>query len=131
MHSAPIETGTAEMREDDFLIAYEVHEYRLEFRSYEVVYWEYEVGGVTHSMPTFRRHDGTGSGDDTEDIAKAQVFASGSIKWDGCMDMRFDEQEVHILHFCGREDAARLGKMFAGLFSLAIAKIPKAQPDLF
>lgn len=55
-----------------------------------------------------------------EDRAKADVFASGFIKWDGCINLQFDEQDKVMLHFCGKKmilDA--LSELFAALYEAA------------
>lgn len=45
--------------------------------------------------------------DEIDDPDKASTYAHGSIKWDGCIDMAFDEQNECMLHFCGADSAIR------------------------
>ena len=47
--------------------------------------------------------------------SEATPYAHGSIKWDGCSDWFFDEQDECMLHFCNRKMAA------GGLAALANA----------
>lgn len=112
-----VETG----RPRDFLIRVRVHKHFMEFAAYSCV-------GVGDA----RYYDRAGAGcssDITEDVADAQVFLRGSIKWDGCCNIRFDEQDEHMLHFCGRGDAARVGKLIDRLYDIA-AEIPAWDEEL-
>lgn len=53
------------------------------------------------------------------DIGKAQKFLSGHIKWDGCSNMKFDEQETSMLHFCSKVQAQSIGLLMGALYDLA------------
>ena len=46
----------------------------------------------------------------TEDLALADLFASGWVKWNGCSDWRFDTQDRCMIHGCSREDLSRIGE---------------------
>lgn len=58
-----------------------------------------------------------------KDATDAQVFASGSIKWDGCSNFRFDEQDRCMLHGCDREYLVNVGQVLARVHDEALALI--------
>lgn len=45
-------------------------------------------------------------------------FAHGDLRWDGCSNIAFDEQERAMLHSCGRDHAARLGRLLDAIYDL-------------
>lgn len=61
----------------------------------------------------------------TKNIDKAQVFLSGHIKWDGCSNMKFDEQDHVMLHFCKKKSAQDVGKLMGYLYDMAIELMPE------
>lgn len=86
----------------DFRICINVHDYYMDFAAYEV---EGEYGG-------------------RELIISPLKYFSGSVKWDGCANVRFDEQDNVMLHFCGRNDAMRIARLIEKIYDLAEANIP-------
>jgi len=57
--------------------------------------------------------------DGTPDIDKADTWLTGHIKWDGCSNWRFVEQERSMLHFCGKELAMGVGRLFGKMYEIA------------
>lgn len=104
----------------DFLIVGRAEEHRLDFTCYEV------VGQELNGQPgwVFNRNEWETLPDLVSDYREAQPFLSGAIKWDGCANVKFDEQDSTMLHFCGRDDAAKIGKLFNALYDLAEKLIP-------
>jgi hypothetical protein len=51
--------------------------------------------------------------DPTDDLSKADVFAHGHVKWDGCSNWHFDRQDEVMIHGCGRSDLSRIGDVLA------------------
>jgi hypothetical protein len=50
----------------------------------------------------------------------AHRFLSGSIKWDGCFDVRIEPEDgASMPHFCGRKEAVAVGALFDALYDLA------------
>jgi hypothetical protein len=99
----------------------------VDFKAYEIVYcddWDnpksygYYVTGWTSSVETI------------ETIEGAQVYLSGSIKWDGCSNMQFDEQEKAMLHFCGKSNAMNIGTLLERLYDLAAEMMPEHAKDM-
>lgn len=64
----------------------------------------------------------------TSDIEQAQRLLHGSIKWDGCSNIEFD-QEDGALHFCGRRSVVAVGLVLGLLYDLARRVMPKATVD--
>jgi hypothetical protein len=46
-------------------------------------------------------------------VAEAEAYLHGGVKWDGCSDWHFDEQERSMLHACSRSDLMHLGEAMA------------------
>lgn len=51
--------------------------------------------------------------DPVKTLDEADIFLHGSIKWDGCSNWYFDEQDKAMLHGCTRDDLVRFGEMMA------------------
>ena len=47
------------------------------------------------------------------ELKHAPVYAHGTVKWDGCSDWHFDEQDRCCLHGCHRKDLIALGGIMA------------------
>lgn len=50
-----------------------------------------------------------------------EVFLSGSVKWDGCSNFKFDEQDRCMLHCCTRQHMANIGILLVRVHELAEA----------
>lgn len=101
----------------DFCIVAEPEQYLCAFRCYQCVALceglpQYNVAGYVCGM------------DMTDDIEKAQVYLSGEVKWDGCANLQFDEQDNVMLHFCGVEDVRKIGALLERLYEIAAKAIP-------
>ncbi len=44
-----------------------------------------------------------------DNLDEAEPYLHGIVKWDGCSDWHFDEQDRVMLHGCSREDVVRFG----------------------
>lgn len=67
--------------------------------------------------------DNDGRTEGVTDISEASVFMSGSIRWDGCSNLRFDGQDDIMLHFCGKQSAVDVGTLLGRLYDLAADEI--------
>ena len=94
-------------------------------------YMKFEVfehdGRAVDGQRTY--HTKYGCNDYTENTAKAAIFLEGSIKWDGCSDMYFAEQEGVSMHFCGKRDLENVGKLLMNIWNLGGELIPSADED--
>lgn len=92
---------------------------------------EYVMGFECYKIVGFgedneRWYEGLEDSDNTTDIDKAQKYLSGEIKWDGCSNMKFDEQEKCMLHFCGTHRLKQLSGLFKTLYEIAGKEIKHA-----
>lgn len=99
----------------DFYVAAETYECHIEFKSFKIV----SFGETGEAM-----FEGADDGSFpmagwTNDPNEASVFMSGYVKWDGCSDIRFDEQDRCMLHFCGRKQASRIGLLIGEVYKIA------------
>jgi len=103
----------------------EVGDYEIvltEKRSHWLGFKVYKVLGKTESgVKMYNREGYESSPDPVEDRNAAQVFISGSIKWDGCSDMTIEDEP---LHFCGRDDAQEFAALLTAIYDLAAELIP-------
>ena len=113
----------------------EVHDYHLEVKVYEMFVfrdvgeagWDGSETVTPGKCPrgyAFNRADYCSSPDTVYTTDEAQVFLSGSIKWDGCSNLRFDEQDHVMLHFCSRDEAVAVGTLLGRLYDMAKELIP-------
>lgn len=100
--------------------------YHVEFQVYEIS-GEYEDGTVC-----WPRDGGNSNMDAADDIAGAEVYFHGSVKWDGCSNWWFDEQERGVmLHACSRENLTAIGEAMARCWDWTAEILPTAHADLF
>ena len=79
-----------------------------------VDYFIYETEGVeSNGAVWFHKKGSTHCPDPVETIDEAEVFAHGEVKWDGCSNWHFDEQDRCMLHGCSREYLPALGEVLA------------------
>jgi hypothetical protein len=90
------------------------HEHHVEFRVYSVVQMVEPWQG-----PGFQRKDSDVSMDTVQHVEDAEVYIHGSVKWDGCSNWHFDEQDRVMLHFCGEDHATEIGELFKRLYAWA------------
>jgi len=94
----------------------------LEFEVYEVVGFE----GDEDATILFSEKDNHSGGRFTSDIAIAERFADGEVRFDGCANVMFDECQNNVmLHGCSREDMTRIGNLFDVLYDIAIEAMPE------
>ena len=85
-----------------------------EISDYHVDYYIYEQEGImADGKVLFHKKDSDVSPDPVETIDESEVYASGFVKWDGCSNWYFDEQERVMLHGCDKDDLLNLGKILA------------------
>ena len=49
----------------------------------------------------------------------ADVYLHGSVKWDGCSNWYFDQQDRVMLHGCSRADLVNIGEVMAKCWDYA------------
>jgi hypothetical protein len=96
-----------------------IHEYHCDFFVYAII-GENSDGTVYYNKLNYDT-----SLEIVDEISEAQVYLHGSIKWDGCSDWHFDEQDDCMLHFCSVEQAKDIGNLFERMYEYAKNHIPK------
>lgn len=101
-----------------FAMLKETAEHWCEFAVYELL-WLDDDG-----RPVGNKAGSTSSPDPASSLEETQVYLHGSIKWDGCSNWLFDEQDSlpgcqSMLHFCGKQSAMNLGVLMERLYEWA------------
>ena len=108
----------------DFTVVAEVHDYRVEFKIYEICGLEEgETKGV-YDRPVWGKAGAVSSGHVVDTIEESEVYLSGHVKWDGCSNWHFDEQDRCMLHGCGKADVQRFGDIMAACWDWASELCP-------
>jgi len=77
---------------------------------YKVNYTIYDNEGIDlNGNVLFHRKNASCHPDIVENIEDAEIFIHGEVKWDGCSNWHFDEQDRVMIHGCCKEDVERLG----------------------
>lgn len=106
-----------------FTVVAEVKEYRVDFKVYDIC-------GRTGSLDgpyVYHREGSVNSMDWVESLDDAEVYLHGSVKWDGCSDWYFDEQDRVMLHGCSRHDIERYGMIMAACWDMTKELLPSFQ----
>lgn len=92
----------------------------------------YDICGRTGSADgafVYHREGAKSSMDWVESLDDAEVYLHGDVKWDGCSDWIFDEQNRSYLHGCSRHDIERFGKVMAACWDMTKELLPDFQGD--
>lgn len=90
----------------------------------------YEIVGWVSNDPTrhlYAKRGAVSSDDTTEDLTLAQTIIDATVKWDGCMDVRFGDHEGYV-HFCGQRHVMQFLKAVGLVFSMAKNRVPSFDP---
>ena len=100
-----LSTHTRHLEQFNFTVVAEVRSHYVEFRVYDIEGWE--VSPV--QKPLWTRAGATGHPDPVDTLEESEPYLHGSVKWDGCSNWHFDQQDRVMLHGCSREDVQRFG----------------------
>jgi|ERR1700723_2579379 len=103
-----------------FTIVAEPHDYHCDFICYQSI-------STDVNQPLYRRKDDSNQW--TENISEAEIFLSGFVKWDECSNWLFNIQDDCMIHFCVKEEAEQVGRLFGRLYDLAAELIPNWNGD--
>lgn len=99
----------------DFTIVAELHPNGIvaSFTIYDIAC--FSEGGTpgVYNVPEWTRKGSDDSMNSTSVIEEAEIYLHGCVKWDGCSDWHFDEQDRCMLHGCTRGDIQRFGDVMA------------------
>ena len=104
-------------RSSDWAIKVIPYDYHIEFVVKEIVGEHVSGGSDLSGAWLYNGVDGSVS-----DFDKAEVFLSGSIKWDGCSNWDFHTDEC-MKHFCGRAQAVGIGALMDHLYQIASERV--------
>lgn len=114
---------TEEIRHfDNYSVSFTKLEYYIQFKVYEAVAWD-------DSGSHFATLGADSSSDITQDLRRAQVAISGSIKWDGCADLYFMPDEDGYAHYCGLNGSLIIAEMLVGVYKIAAEVLPSWYGD--
>lgn len=99
-------------KELSFTVVATPHSHYVEYKIYD------HAGYNEDGSPLFQKGGSQCSPDPVETIEESEVYLSGSVKWDGCSNWRFDEQDRVMLHGCCRDDILRYGLIMAACYDL-------------
>ena len=109
-----------------FTILAVTHDYHVDFTIYDIEGWlEGETKGQ-YDRPVWHKAGAKASPNPVETIDEAEPYLHGSVKWDGCSDWHFDEQDRCYLHGCSKADVQRFGDVMALCWDLAAEILPSA-----
>lgn len=105
-----------------------------EAREMAVEYEIYEIAGIYADGQATYFLKGDPGFEPVDAIEQAQLFAHGSVKWDGCSNWYFDEQDEVMLHGCDRGYLTGIGEILATCWDLTKSLCPfwqiPAAPEL-
>ena len=55
----------------------------------------------------------TKDSDAVYEITEAELYLDGNVRWDGCSNWHFDEQDRCCIHGCDRDDLTAIGEIMA------------------
>lgn len=108
-----------------FAIRAKVYEDRVHFTIYEIMGWVEGESADRYDRAIYRRIDTGGVSALVDTLQDAAPYLHGEVKWDGCANWHFDEQDRGMLHSCGRADLQRLGEIMVFCWDLAAKMCPK------
>ena len=88
-----------------FTIVADPKEHHVDYTIYDMAAFE--------PVLTWPRIGGSDSFDMTDSLEDAEVYLHGFVKWDGCSNWHFDEQDRVMLHGCSKSDVQRFGDVMA------------------
>ncbi len=87
--------------------------------SHKVDYKVYKIGGKNHDDQLIWCKDTDhGCNGYCDKLEEADLYLHGYVKWDGCSNWHFDEQDDVMLHFCEREQMENIGKILTKCYDL-------------
>ncbi len=117
---------------EDFLIAHDFiygHDVVLSFEVFQITGRTGQGWDVPEGTALYQKFGGQ-TDEDVTNLAEADSWLSGSIKWDGCSDWYFNEQDHVMLHFCGLKAATAIGRLMGRMYDIASSRMKSFDRDL-
>jgi hypothetical protein len=112
---------------DFTVVASQTNDVVVSFDVYEIVArTEGDTKGVYNAVNWRTKDDYQ---DITTDITKARRYLHGDVKWDGCSNWYFDEQEHVMLHFCSLKQIEAISAVMKECWDIAAGLIANWEGD--
>lgn len=108
-----------------FTVVAKVHSQRVEYAIYDIEGWEEGETPGKYDQPLWHKADSASSPNPVETLEESEVFLHGWVKWDGCSDWYFDNQEQGYMHGCCRKDVQRFGDIMGACWDWTAELCPK------
>lgn len=107
----------AKVHGDYLILVRQYRDHKGDAQNHVVEFNVYAIVGKAHDGQLVF-DGGTGSSSNISYGTPKAVYLSGYVKWDGCSDWAFDEQDRVMLHFCSRNDVKELGELLLAIYDL-------------
>lgn len=121
MSDLPTQTLTVNLEALEFTVVAEVHgRHRVDFKIYNICGYQ-----MPENTPLWHKAGSDTSHDMVDKLSESEVYLHGQVKWDGCSDWHFDEQDRVMLHGCSRANIQRFGDVMGYCWDWASMLLPK------
>lgn len=111
------------VREVGFTFVAQPHDYHVDYTLYDIEGW------TEDDQPMWHKAGAVAWPHPVESLSDAEPYLHGHVKWDGCSNWHFDEQDRLMLHACSREGLMRLGEAMALCWDWTAELCPNWTPD--
>lgn len=105
-----------------FTVVAEPHYFHVEYLIYEI------EGDSVDGNPLYHRKGSDSFPDSVDTIEESEPYLTGEVKWDGCSNWEFDEQERSMLHFCSRENLQSISEIMVACYDWTKELLPSFRP---
>lgn len=119
MSAEPISREVRHFPDLRFSVIAAVFQYHVDYQIYDICGWMEGATKGVFDVPVW---------DDADRLEDAPVYLHGFVKWDGCSNWYFDEQDRVMLHGCGISDIQRFGDIMAECWNWAGLLCPAWNP---
>ncbi len=110
-----------------FTVVAKPSDYRVDYTIYDIMGFE---GLNSFDRPLWQKRGASYGPTFVMTLEEAEVYIHGEVKWDGCSNWHFDEQDRVMLHGCRREDILRFGKILAECWDWTAVLCPSWDDDI-
>jgi hypothetical protein len=112
---------------DFTVVASQINDVVVSFDVYEIVARGESAAKGVYDVVNWRSKEDYQ--DTTTDITKARRYLHGDIKWDGCSNWYFDEQDHVMLHFCSLKQIEAVSGVMKECWDIAAGLIANWEGD--
>jgi len=111
-----------------FTVCATAYTHHVDFVVYDIEAWQEGATPEVYDMPLWHKAGAPSHPDPVNCIEEAEPYLHGEVKWDGCSNWHFDEQDRIMLHGCTRHDVLRFGEVMAECWDWAAELCPAWNP---